>query len=181
MTYKILAAIDGFLMSQPVFDTALSFARSFKAELGLLYAFSFEEFEALPHPKLETLEEYPSVLGNPLKCYIGHLEPARLDATGSQIYSLLQDYAQRSINQGLATEFFLGVGAPGVVICDFARGWRADLIVVGHRGRSGLTALLLGSVSNYVAQHAPCSVHIVHPPSHLALKGSETTYVELQR
>ena len=38
-----------------------------------------------------------------------------------------------------------------------------DLIVVGHRGLSPLKAFLLGSVSNRVVSHAPCSVLVVRP------------------
>jgi nucleotide-binding universal stress UspA family protein len=37
----------------------------------------------------------------------------------------------------------------------------ADLLVVGSRGRGGLTGLLLGSISQQVAQHAPCPV-VIH-------------------
>ena len=58
-------------------------------------------------------------------------------------------------------EFDCRLGNPGSVICDAAREWGADLIVVGRRGYKGLTEVLLGSVSSHVVRNAHCSVLIV--------------------
>jgi nucleotide-binding universal stress UspA family protein len=57
-------------------------------------------------------------------------------------------------------------GNPKVVIIDSAAEWHADLIVVGSHGRKGLGRFFMGSVSEAVARHAPCSVQIVRVPSH---------------
>jgi nucleotide-binding universal stress UspA family protein len=45
-----------------------------------------------------------------------------------------------------------------------AESWRPDLLVVGSQGRSGVGRVLLGSVSQLVLQHAPCSVRIARCP-----------------
>jgi nucleotide-binding universal stress UspA family protein len=50
-------------------------------------------------------------------------------------------------------------------IVDRAAEWHADLIVLGSHGRHGLDRFLIGSVSEYVARHAPCSVEIVRMPA----------------
>ncbi len=39
----------------------------------------------------------------------------------------------------------------------------ADLLVIGARGRGGFTGLLLGTVGQQCAAHAPCPVVIVKP------------------
>lgn len=43
---------------------------------------------------------------------------------------------------------------------------QADLIMVGTRGRTGLSRLILGSVARNVLLHAHCSVLVVHAPRH---------------
>ncbi|HEX6625674.1 MAG TPA: universal stress protein [Pyrinomonadaceae bacterium] len=56
------------------------------------------------------------------------------------------------------------VGPAKEVILSEAEEWGADLIVVGSHGRGFWKRLFLGSVSQAVAAHAPCSVEIVRGP-----------------
>jgi nucleotide-binding universal stress UspA family protein len=53
------------------------------------------------------------------------------------------------------------------MIIESATDWSADLVVVGSHGQKGLPHLLLGSVAEAVARHAPCSVEIVRTPATL--------------
>ena len=50
-------------------------------------------------------------------------------------------------------------GTPAEALLRVAAG--ADLLVVGSRGRGGFTGLLLGSVSQQCAHHAPCPLVII--------------------
>jgi len=52
-------------------------------------------------------------------------------------------------------------GDPRETLIEEARRERADLVVVGSHGRTGLDRLLMGSVASHVVTHAPCSVLVV--------------------
>ena len=56
---------------------------------------------------------------------------------------------------------FVPVGDPVEQIVGTARGWPADLVVMGSHGRDGLNRVLLGSVAEGVTRHAPCPVLVV--------------------
>lgn len=62
---------------------------------------------------------------------------------------------------GLTAETAVSYGDPRSVIVDEAKGWSADLIVVGSHGYTGIKRWLLGSVAQSVVSHAPCSVEVV--------------------
>ena len=63
------------------------------------------------------------------------------------------------IAPGLLIDTDMLTGAPAEAIA--ASGSGAQLLVVGDRGMSGFAALILGSVSRYVAAHAPCPAIVV--------------------
>lgn len=54
-------------------------------------------------------------------------------------------------------------GHCGKEICTLAADENAKLIVTGAQGRSTIERTLLGSTSDYVAHHAPCSVLVARP------------------
>lgn len=66
---------------------------------------------------------------------------------------------------GLAVERVRLYGEPAHEVIRAARDTGADLIVVGHRGLSGLEDFVLGSVARNVAKHAPCSVLVARGPA----------------
>jgi nucleotide-binding universal stress UspA family protein len=53
-------------------------------------------------------------------------------------------------------------GHPAFVLTQAARG--AELLVVGSRGHGAFAGMVLGSVSEYCAAHAPCPVVVVRHP-----------------
>lgn len=60
---------------------------------------------------------------------------------------------------GVTVELIAVEGHPADALLSQAQG--ADLLVVGSRGLGGFSSLLLGSISQQVAHHAPCPVAIV--------------------
>jgi nucleotide-binding universal stress UspA family protein len=64
-----------------------------------------------------------------------------------------------------SVETAVATGDVRLRIIDTAAEWKADLIVLGSHGRTGIPRLLLGSVAEYVARNAPCSVEVVRAPA----------------
>lgn len=72
------------------------------------------------------------------------------------------DEARRLLGpRGPGSEVRVSEGEPRAEIVRAAEEWRAELLVMGARGLGGVRGLLLGSVSQDVARHAPCPVLVV--------------------
>lgn len=157
MFKKILVALDRSEMSKQVFEQGLALAKMTGASLMLLHVLSVEE-EGSPYvPMFSSFDYYSGMSEQAFELYQQQLEMWK-----NQGVEILQHLSAQANTTGVNTEFRQILGSPGRVICDLAGNWGADLIVIGRRGHSGLTELFLGSVSNYVLHHTPCSVHVVH-------------------
>jgi nucleotide-binding universal stress UspA family protein len=69
--------------------------------------------------------------------------------------------AGRAAEAGIQAETHAEEADPAEAILDVAKRVKADLIVVGSRGLTGVRRFMLGSVSSKVSQHADCTVTIV--------------------
>jgi nucleotide-binding universal stress UspA family protein len=135
----ILVPVDGSEGARHALQLAADMADRWGARLTLLEV--IEEAGPLPSfderpPEGETREHWLSEQ---------RFEPIRRDLQQVQVPW------ERRVEQGI----------PPDVICRVAEEEHVDLIVMGHRGMSAVGRWLVGSVSDRVVHHAPCSVTVV--------------------
>ncbi|MEL6470074.1 MAG: universal stress protein [Cyanobacteria bacterium J06623_4] len=147
---KILVALDGGDTCQRVFEQASEIAQAVQAKVNLLSVLNLESDDGF------TFSPYAD---KDWQAYIKKYQSAETASV-----KLLEAYADSAKAAGLETEYTYEPGSPGSVICKLAKAWDADLVIVGSHGRKGFSEMLLGSVSNYVVHHAPCSVMVIHGP-----------------
>lgn len=95
------------------------------------------------------------------------LEGLRIQTT--EFHRRIDESARDKLTE-IAGQYFPGSSSVSVVvkegraaevICETARQFEADVIVIASHGASGLKHLLLGDVAEKVVRHAPCSVLVV--------------------
>ena len=160
MFNKILVALDISAINKDVFAEALSIAKTNRASLMLVHVLSAEE-DTSPLPIPPNMTDFYPGAGNEMTLEMWRQQWEVFEREG---INLLQSLAEEAKNASLEVEYKQISGSPSRNICKLARECQADLIVIGRRGRSGFSEMILGSVSNYVLHHAPCSVLIVQSP-----------------
>lgn len=172
MYRKILVALDHSSLRNHLLNKAIEMARLMQADLMILHALSAYE-EGSPGLPVRAYHSYYPISDS----IAWDTYQKRWEAYEQEGIQELRQLAAEAEEQGVRTEFTQTAGDPGRVICDIARSWQADMIVVGNRGRSGLSEFFLGSVSNYVMHHALCSVLVVHGADISEAAPSDSTQV----
>lgn len=145
---KLLIAIDQSKFSQAALESVLSRPWPAKTEIKLLH-----------------VVEPPSLLmGREMGGYDPEFE-AVWKALREQAKDIVEKAAEKVRAAGLPFSTDLVEGDPKAQILDIANEWRADMIVLGSHGRTGIGRFLMGSVSQDVVRHAHCSVEIIRIPS----------------
>lgn len=143
----IVVSVDGSAGSAEALRFALAEARLRKAKLKAVTAWTLT-YVAAPIGMMAPIDEalIPELRENARAVLAGAVADA-VAAAGAGDVEIEQEVLE---------------GMPAQVLVEAAEG--ADLLVVGTRGHGGFTGLLLGSVSQQVAHHAPCPIVIVPRP-----------------
>jgi nucleotide-binding universal stress UspA family protein len=88
--------------------------------------------------------------------------PSFPDTYEGELSRFLADYCA-DLLPGAAVERKVEIGAADVNIAGEAAKTGADLIVISTHGRTGLSHILMGSVTEKVVRHAPCPVLSIKP------------------
>ncbi len=93
-----------------------------------------------------------------------YLALARKASSGAASAAAEETHKQvlRSLNdREVKIETRIIEGNPKSVIVDEAKHWEADLVVTGSHGRGFWGRMLIGSVSDAIVKHSPCSVLVI--------------------
>ncbi len=142
MMQRIVAAIDGSVGANRALDVAARLAKGVGCELVILTIGG--DISSAELRQLASAE--------------GNLSET-LQAAANEILTRAKRRARRCgvSNVRLQT----GWGDPAQTIIETVRREKADILVVGRRGRGRLSGLLLGSVSQKLTSLAPCPVLVV--------------------
>ena len=134
---NILVPLDGSKYSEKALLHACNQAKNFQSRLTLLYVVE----KSIPVNLLDR-KEYLEILrkfGN------------KVLVKGKKI----------ATQQGVDSKIVMKEGNVANEIAKFAKNQQSNLIIVGSKGLGATMRLLLGSVSNKLANNSPCSVLIV--------------------
>lgn len=137
--HTIVVGLDGSEASLEALGFALEEARSHGSELKAVKAWN------VPPLAYGPVWSVPIHVGDYAKIAQAELDKS-LELAGAA-------------DSGVTVKPVLREGQPADILCAEAKG--ADLLVLGSRGLGGFRGLLLGSVSQQCANHAPCPVVII--------------------
>ena len=133
---NILFATDGSKYSEAAANKVIDFAKSYGSALNVISV-------------VDVTEEFIA------------RAPGALDDLVKKAKSIVEDVKKRADSEGIKAEGMVKEGDAYKSIVDIAQKQKADAIIMGSHGRTGLKRLLMGSVTERVIGHAPCPIMVV--------------------
>ncbi len=137
---KLMIATDGSKHSMKTIDQSVKLASKLGAEVTILYV----------------------IEGNP---QIGYDLFAAYKKTEEELENaakkVLNESSQPFIDKGISVKTRIEKGHPSEIICEIAEKESFDYVILGSRGLGGIKQMLLGSVSNAVANCIKTNIIII--------------------
>lgn len=146
---SILVPLDGSVFGEAALPCAEELARISGASLVLMQAVTPH------HLEIELAETRSPHLAKLSQEYLEHATMAAR--------SYLAGIRKRVSEKGIAVHSVVETGQAAEAILASARSNAVDMIALSTRGRSGITALVMGSVANKVLYSAEAPVLLVRP------------------
>ena len=146
---KILIATDGSDFSRAAVEKACDLATTMK-DVSFKVVSVYEPTVPMASEPFAISAEYYQQLDNFAK--------QQADEAAKAAIELIMDIFPEATSE---VSSLVELGRPAQIIVDVAERWGADLIIVGSHGHGFWGRLALGSVSEAVLHHAPCSVRVV--------------------
>lgn len=145
---RLLLPLDGSPRAESVLPVALRIARAHGAELLLAHAV----------PKIEVVEDRLAESEGRMLC-------ARLqDHNERRARAYLDELRGRLQSDGVPVRTMVVThGDPRALMRRLVSDQQVDLIIVSSHGRSGMSEVPVGSVTEYLANHAPVPLLILRP------------------
>ncbi len=142
---NILCPVDHSDCSKEALKYAVSFAMKDHSKLYLLHVIDIRAFD-------ESINAMTTQIPD--------------DETLKQLKTKLLDCIPEEIRDDMDVEALVVQGIPFVEIISTAKKNDVDMIVLGSHGRTGITHMMMGSVSEKVVRKAPCPVLTVRKSDH---------------
>jgi len=133
---NILLAVDGSKYSKIAAERAMDFAMAYGGNLKIISVVDVPP---------EFYGEAPDAVEDLIKKARGYAD----------------ETAKQAGSKGIKAEAFVREGETSEVIINFAKEQKADTIIIGSHGRTGLKRLLMGSVAEKVIGLSSCPVLVV--------------------
>jgi nucleotide-binding universal stress UspA family protein len=138
MFEKILVAIDGSQASEKALSAAVDLAAHYKADLTAL-----------------SVAELPEVVA-----MVDEVDEIR-QSTEAHFRKIGEAAVEYARSRGVALRSVVVRGHAADAIVRYAESEGMNLVVIGQHGHSRITRFFLGSTSDRVSEHVPCTVMIV--------------------
>lgn len=144
--HKILIAVDDNSYSDTAASYGFALAKKMGAEIALVHV---DEIPlSVPYSADPTVNE-PAIV-------IPEIMNMQEEASAHLMNRLV-----KSVDKDIKLHTFKKIGNPKDEILATAEEWRADMIILGTHGRTGLDHFISGSLAESIVRHATCPVLII--------------------